>query len=357
MPSSDPSQPASTSNPLKCLHKGCGHTYTDPAETCIYHPGPPEFHEGQKGWLCCKPRVLTFDEFLAIEGCTRGRHDASSDGTEAWRKENGKEEMKEEVVMPKEKVPEEEVRKVRPIAVSERTVAGSLASAMQSVGTPRSTTPQPPVLEEDSDEDGVEGTLVEGMSCKRRGCDQTFSKKVGRKEEKCVYHPGVPLFHEGSKGWTCCKRKVLEFEEFLKIEGCKERTGHCYVGKKAKEKEKEQGGEELKDEDVRSDFYQTATAVIASFYLKKIVKDKAQVDFVDSRTVKLDLPTSDGKRYRSDVQVWGEIDPAACKSRILGTKLEVTLAKGGDASTGWPVLRATDRDTGERIQVGRAGRA
>lgn len=23
------------------------------------------------------------------------------------------------------------------------------------------------------------------------------------------------------KGWTCCSRKVLEFEEFLKIPGCK----------------------------------------------------------------------------------------------------------------------------------------
>jgi hypothetical protein len=35
----------------KCVHKGCGKTYEDDSETCVYHPGPPVFHEGQKGKL------------------------------------------------------------------------------------------------------------------------------------------------------------------------------------------------------------------------------------------------------------------------------------------------------------------
>ena len=33
----------------ECVHRGCGKLYTDPDEVCIYHPGPPVFHEGQKG--------------------------------------------------------------------------------------------------------------------------------------------------------------------------------------------------------------------------------------------------------------------------------------------------------------------
>lgn len=33
----------------KCVHKGCGKTITTDSETCSYHPGPPIFHEGQKG--------------------------------------------------------------------------------------------------------------------------------------------------------------------------------------------------------------------------------------------------------------------------------------------------------------------
>jgi hypothetical protein len=35
----------------KCVHKGCGKTFTDANEECVYHPGPPIFHEGQKGAL------------------------------------------------------------------------------------------------------------------------------------------------------------------------------------------------------------------------------------------------------------------------------------------------------------------
>jgi hypothetical protein len=224
-------------------------------------------------------------------------------------------------------------------------------------------------MEEDSDADDM--TFEEGVTCKRRGCGKSYSKSIPRADEKCVYHPGVPIFHEGSKGWTCCKRRVLEFEEFLRIEGCKERQGHCYIGKKAREREKEKElalaagksgpsatGEEML-ESVRNDFYQTASTVIVSFYLKKIIKDRASIVFdADGRTVRLDLPTSDGTRYTSDVVLWGEVAPAECKFRILGTKLEVTLVKSGEAGlVGWPVLREGDRDTGERIQVGRAGRA
>ena len=33
----------------KCVHQGCGKSYTDADEACTYHPGPPVFHEGQKG--------------------------------------------------------------------------------------------------------------------------------------------------------------------------------------------------------------------------------------------------------------------------------------------------------------------
>lgn len=42
------------------------------------------------------------------------------------------------------------------------------------------------------------------------------------------------MFHEGSKGYLCCKRRVLEFDEFLKIEGCSE-GNHLFVGPKKDE--------------------------------------------------------------------------------------------------------------------------
>lgn len=36
----------------KCVHRGCEKVYTDADEDCQYHPGPPVFHEGQKGKVC-----------------------------------------------------------------------------------------------------------------------------------------------------------------------------------------------------------------------------------------------------------------------------------------------------------------
>jgi hypothetical protein len=33
----------------KCVHKGCGKAYENDDDECVYHPGPPVFHEGQKG--------------------------------------------------------------------------------------------------------------------------------------------------------------------------------------------------------------------------------------------------------------------------------------------------------------------
>ena len=34
---------------FKCVHRGCGKAFEDPEAKCHYHPGPPVFHEGQKG--------------------------------------------------------------------------------------------------------------------------------------------------------------------------------------------------------------------------------------------------------------------------------------------------------------------
>jgi hypothetical protein len=107
----------------------------------------------------------------------------------------------------------------------------------------------------------------------------------------------------------------------------------------------------------RYDFYQTQTAVIASFFHKKIDKDAAKVEFKETELV-LDLPTTDApvpKRYKAQVPLYASIDPAKSTFKILGTKLEVSLAKADGSS--WPVLRSDDRLTGEILQIGRAGRA
>ncbi|OGE56383.1 hypothetical protein PENARI_c003G03960 [Penicillium arizonense] len=309
----------------KCVHKACGKTFSDPEEECVYHPGPPVFHEGQKGWKCCKPRVLTFEEFLAIPPCTTGKH-STVDDTPA----------------PEPEPEAEEAAAAPPVAVEKKSERPPVAIPATIPTTP----PAKPVTEEpESDDPDVE--IPANATCRRRGCGASYTGSTARDEEKCTHHPGQPIFHEGSKGWSCCKRRVLEFDEFLRIPGCTEKTRHMFVGKV-------KGSSEEKVESVRNDFYQTPTAVNVSVYFKKIDKERARVEFA-SDSIVLDLPTTDNKRFQDTYSLFAAIDPEKSSFRVLGTKLELTLVKAD--GTSWPVLRSDDKWTGQRIQIGNAGRA
>lgn len=106
--------------------------------------------------------------------------------------------------------------------------------------------PPPPPPESESDDPALE--IATGAKCRRRACGAQYSGG-SREGEKCVYHPGAPIFHEGSKGYSCCKRRVLEFDQFMKIEGCKTKDRHLFVGSGKKKGGPDgsvvEGGEEL----------------------------------------------------------------------------------------------------------------
>ena len=168
------------------------------------------------GWKCCKPRVLTFDEFLSIVPCTTGKH---STVDYAPNPDN-----------------------TFPSGISEHKPFPSKPTAVDgealNVPAPRMSQPVPPAAQPavptESDSDDPSIPVPPNTTCRRRGCDAIalFESPLLRDEEECVFHPGQALFHEGSKGWTCCKRRVLEFEEFMKIEGCKRKKSHLFVGTK-----------------------------------------------------------------------------------------------------------------------------
>ncbi|KAJ5379125.1 hypothetical protein N7509_012244 [Penicillium cosmopolitanum] len=310
----------------KCVHKGCGKVFADPEEDCVYHPGPPVFHEGQKGWKCCKPRVLTFEEFLSIPPCTTGKHSEVDDTPVPEPKKAAEEPPAAATPVPR----------VKPI--SERP---PITPAIATPGTP----PQSPLLRSQSRTTQTWKFLPMLRAVGKDAGLLTMAPLPVRK--KCVHHPGNPVFHEGSKGWSCCKRRVLEFDEFLRIPGCTEKKRHMFVGKA------KPPGEE-KVETVRNDFYQTPASVNVSLYLKKIDKERAVVKFTADK-IELDLPTMDNKRYQDTYELFAPIDAEQSSFRVLGTKLELTLVKADQ--TGWPVLRKDDKWTGQRIQVGNAGRA
>jgi hypothetical protein len=312
-----------TSEPQKCTHKGCEKVFTDPEEPCEYHPGAPIFHEGQKGWQCCKPRVLTFEEFLSIPPCTTGKHSTTAPTLPPVQTSGPKH---PEVQPPPSTFdsPEKRERKAIP--------------------TVTNTVPPPPKAEKPIEQDPEGITIPDGKKCKRLGCGVTYSGGE-RSYEECVHHPGVPIFHEGSKGYSCCKRRVLEFDEFLKIAGCS-KNRHLFVGPPKSDEE-----EELVQ--CRNDFYQTYTNVIVSIFAKKVDKDSASIKF-ERQVLKLDLPMPDKKRYKIDVPLYGPIDPEGSVYKIYGTKVELNLKKAD--TTSWPVLRS-DEETSEIIQVGKPATA
>ncbi|KAJ6145022.1 hypothetical protein N7470_008917 [Penicillium chermesinum] len=305
----------------KCVHKGCGKAFSDPEEDCVYHPGPPVFHEGQKGkvpWCSSySPSVLRPERnSLSIPPCTTGKH-STVDDTPAP-------EVPKVVEPPPEPSPVEKV--------PERQAISTAVAP-----TPSAATPPPP--EPDSDDPDLE--IPANATCRRKGCGATYTGSA-REDEKCVHHPGEPVFHEGSKGWSCCKRRVLEFDEFLKIPGCKEKRKTSVRGQ-AQASRRGEGGN-----------CATSTAVNVSLYLKKIDKERARVNLA-ADTVTFDLPTTDNKRYQDTYRLFAPIDPAQSSFKVLGTKLELVLVKAD--GTSWPVLRSDDKWTGQRIQIGNAGRA
>lgn len=55
--------------------------------------------------------------------------------------------------------------------------------------------------------------------CYNRGCNQEYDPE-NNPEGSCWYHPGVPVFHDAYKGWSCCEKKSTDFTDFLNFKGC-----------------------------------------------------------------------------------------------------------------------------------------
>ncbi|KAF9104851.1 hypothetical protein BGX27_009923 [Mortierella sp. AM989] len=310
-----------------CTHRGCEKSYdeaTNSDTACTFHPQGPIFHEGLKGWSCCSKRVISFDQFLAIPGCSVGRH------TDVPREEFPTASSSSEKV---------EVESPTPAAPAPTVVDkngtetyGSAPAVAKPIATPASApAPAPePVVEE---EDDLSVPVAAGTTCKRRGCGHTYvSEEVSRGDKAaCQYHPGSPVFHEGSKGWSCCPRKVLEFEEFMKLKGCRTTNQHLFVGAK------KDNVEELVH--CRHDWYQTQTHINLSIFAKKVDSKSAIVKFKE-REVNIDLKMPDGKRFKLDLPLFQPIDPDGSSFEVLGTKVEITMKKGNGIS--WATLEPSE---------------
>lgn len=68
-----------------------------------------------------------------------------------------------------------------------------------------------------------------GQACKNNSCKVTYNGPASN-DETCSHHPGVPVFHEGMKYWSCCQKKTTDFSTFLEQPGCTQGT-HVWTSK------------------------------------------------------------------------------------------------------------------------------
>ncbi|GLB35085.1 putative CHORD [Lyophyllum shimeji] len=312
-----------------CTRKGCGQAFeAESTGICIHHPGAPVFHEGLKSWSCCndvnKP-VMEFDEFMKIPGCTQAdRHTAEAPKVEA----------------PKS-------APTTSFSVSDLPSGKEVYSTSATTAVPSAPDPSPPpprpVVEE---EDDLSVPVAPGTVCRRNGCKTAFvSDAVNRLGDGegtvCTYHPAPPIFREGSKGYLCCKRRVLEFDEFLKIGGCK--TGRHLFSPPKTAPAPEQA-EQMTT--CRVDHYQTIDQVHVSIFAKKADKERSTIQF-EGTQVKLDiyLPGPQGpQRFLRTLHLFGPIDPERSSFQFFGTKVELHLQKQDRRS--WTLLEKTTHDIG-----------
>uniref|UniRef100_H0Z9J3 Integrin subunit beta 1 binding protein 2 n=1 Tax=Taeniopygia guttata TaxID=59729 RepID=H0Z9J3_TAEGU len=291
---------------LLCYNKGCGQRF-DPEhnaeDSCLYHPGVPIFHDALKGWSCCKKRTTDFSEFLSIKGCTKGFH-SKEKPPEPSSQEKTSDEPKakpvKELIVQGPKSAEKMLRE-RP-----RVMLGIVLCPLHGGAL-------------------MSEHLCHIILCQRHG--QIFPLLLfpqiyqgpESNTEVCTFHPGVPVFHEGMKYWSCCGIKTTDFSAFMEQPGCS--CGcHCWTEKKDK-----------KAVLCRQDWHQTSNQVVVTVYAKNPLPALSSVKA--NRTVlEAHVIFEGNKIFQAELELWGTIDVEKSFVSMVPAKVEITLCKASPGS-------------------------
>ncbi|CAC5394540.1 CHORDC1 [Mytilus coruscus] len=303
---------------LQCFNKGCGEKFKQESNEegcCTYHPGVPVFHDALKGWSCCEKRSTDFTQFLNFPGCTTGKHsNEKPKEPEKPQKIENEELLKEKVIevrqpQPKTRSADERPSQYDPMQRLKVTVGASLKQALEK---------QMKELEISKATDettSTENGIKTGETCKNNACKACYQGEQSN-EETCTFHPGVPIFHEGLKYWSCCRRKTTEFDNFLDQAGCE--TGkHVWI-------KKELPGEK---KSCRFDWHQTGPFITLSVFSKVADPDKTVIE-ANKIMVNINIVFEGGKSlFEKNVHLKEEIIPEESNVKMLGTKVEINLKK------------------------------
>ncbi|CAG00462.1 unnamed protein product, partial [Tetraodon nigroviridis] len=302
-----------------CYNKGCGQRFdpeNNPDDVCTYHPGVPVFHDALKGWSCCKRRTTDFSDFLSIVGCTKGPHNKEKP-PEPVKPEVKSSGEKKDIDDQKPKFNEYIISAPKPQEAIQRPSADEAmvrlqnkvsASLKQALAKLKLTENAAETKEEDGDDVKI------GTPCKNGGCTKSFNGPESN-SDACSYHPGVPIFHEGMKYWSCCKRKTSDFNTFLSQEGCTKGT-HLWrkkvMGKKVAP--------------CRFDWHQTGSQVIISIYAKNGIPELSYVD-ANSTALNIYVVFEGEKEFEQKINLWGVIDVSKSAVNMMAAKIEIAMKK------------------------------
>ncbi|XP_077976839.1 cysteine and histidine-rich domain-containing protein 1-like [Glandiceps talaboti] len=318
-----------TVDSVLCYNRGCGEKFNldqNNTDSCRHHPGVPVFHDALKGWSCCPKRTRDFTDFLNIPGCTNGPH--SNEKPPEPEKSSGDTNIPdgEEVITvePPQRPP---LRNCidRPSVNEPRiklqaTVGQSLKAALDRK--------KKTVAEKTADEEAGSAKVQVGTSCKNSGCNKCYENETSN-VDVCNHHPGVPIFHEGMKYWSCCRRKTSDFNNFLAQAGCA--TGQHVWTKKDDSK---------KTAACRYDWHQTGNFVCISVFSKVT---NPELTFVEVNQVSAFINIVFGTEeslFQQEFILYGVIDPSKSTVNLLGSKVEIKLKKADPVS--WKTLEHKD---------------
>uniref|UniRef100_A0A8D0ASK9 Cysteine and histidine-rich domain-containing protein 1 n=1 Tax=Sander lucioperca TaxID=283035 RepID=A0A8D0ASK9_SANLU len=277
-----------------CYNKGCGQRFdpeNNPDDGCTYHPGVPVFHDALKGWSCCKRRTTDFSDFLSIVGCTKGPHN----------KEKPPEPVKPDVTSSVEKKDADDQKP----KFNEYII--SAPKPQEAISRPSADEPMVRL------QHNVSTSLKQALE--RLKLSENSFDGPASDSDVCLYHSGFPIFHEGMKYWSCCKKKTSDFNTFLSQEGCTKGT-HVWRKKDA--------GKKVVP--CRFDWHQTGSQVIISIYAKNAVPELSYVE-ANSTTLNIHVIFEGEKEFVQKISLWGVIDVSKSIVNMMAAKIEVATKK------------------------------
>ncbi|XP_015782482.1 cysteine and histidine-rich domain-containing protein 1 [Tetranychus urticae] len=309
---------------LRCYNAACGKTYSElenSDDACTYHSGVPIFHDALKSWSCCSKKSTDFTEFLNFPGCTRGRH-SNVKPQQAVKSSSSTDESVENLSSCMEQILN---KPINLNDIGERPSADDPLIILKTVISPTLTKQLDKMKSENPTQKGLTDSSdvakVEiGTSCKNNGCKKSYEGPHSNQEE-CLFHPGTPIFHEGMKYWSCCRKKTSDFETFLSQEGC-ESSSHLWFKLKTNE-----NSDSLKTS-CRYDWHQTGNNVVLTIYSKFPLPDKS---LIKANRVKISVAITfgdkDEKIFSHDFILFGIIDTENSSVEFTPSKVEICMKK------------------------------